>query len=399
MLCKDDIDCVIYHSPCSDGTASAAIAKHYLSQKFPDRKVQYIGIRAGSRLPADLVADNVLICDVCFRYSDMLLLSQRVKKYLVLDHHKSSKLDLQEIAEDNKIFDMERSGAMITWEYFYANQPAPLLIQHIQDRDLWRRQLPGNDDFVSWFFTLPFDLDVYISAFNDDFVQHGINVIGPAYRQHNEYFREDIIKYSDVKLTKIGDNYYFVAYVNSNILKSDIGAALLSKYPLCNFSAVYTVSDVTGFSLRSDDSRDDVSVIATVLGGGGHANASGVRINGATNVLGEVIGDSKLYDAVRENILMIDVGTRRVCLVNIESKYHTPVTQYLLQTRRTTMTNAGVFANEHAVDIVAAYDFNNGKYTATLKWQNMVLITSGECVDICEVPKIIHDCIKEILQN
>lgn len=392
MLSKDDIDCVIYHSPCADGTASAAIAKHYLSSRFPDRKVQYIGIHAGSRLPAHLIADNVLICDVCFRYSDMLLLSQRVKKYLVLDHHKSSKLDLQEIPDDNKIFDMERSGAMITWNYFYGDQPAPLLIQHIQDRDLWRRQLPGNDDFVSWFFTLPFDLDVYISAFNDDFVRHGIEVVGPAYRQHNEYFRQDIIQHSDVKLTKIGDNYYFVAYVNSNILRSDIGAALLTKYPLCNFSAVYTVSDVTGFSLRSEESRDDVSVIATVLGGGGHANSSGVRINGATNALGEIVGDSKFYDIVRENIQISGAS----CLINIESKYHSIITQYLLQTRRTGATNASVFCNGSKVNLVAAYEFNNGKYSLTLRCPNRMYIITGDCADHQELHRIIQDRIGEL---
>ena len=43
--------------------------------------------------------------------------------------------------------DDERSGAMLAWEYFHPDKPAPMLIMHIDDRDRWQFKLAGSKEF------------------------------------------------------------------------------------------------------------------------------------------------------------------------------------------------------------------------------------------------------------
>jgi nanoRNase/pAp phosphatase (c-di-AMP/oligoRNAs hydrolase) len=56
-----------------------------------------------------------------------------------------------------------------------------------------------------------------------------------------------------------------------------VGHALLDKFPGAPFAATFVIR-ADGFmqwSLRSEDSREDVSAIAKANGGGGHRNAAG----------------------------------------------------------------------------------------------------------------------------
>ena len=67
-----------------------------------------------------------------------------------------------------------------------------------------------------------------------------------------------------------------VPMVNATTLISEIGHALLIAYPKAPFVVMY--QDIPGkrvFSLRSEDSRMDVSEVAKARGGGGHRNAAG----------------------------------------------------------------------------------------------------------------------------
>ena len=51
------------------------------------------------------------------------------------------------------LFDMNRSGAMISWEYFHLERPIPDLFRYIQDRDLCHQILEEYPDYpvvASW---------------------------------------------------------------------------------------------------------------------------------------------------------------------------------------------------------------------------------------------------------
>jgi oligoribonuclease NrnB/cAMP/cGMP phosphodiesterase (DHH superfamily) len=300
MLQPDEVNVVIYHSPCTDGYGSRLCAEKYLKSKFPDRIVDYYPMTIGSPPPEGLEGKNVLICDYSYKKDILKDLLTKVNKLLIIDHHKSSEKDLLEIDDKYKIFSMDHSGAMLTWKYFYPNITTPLLIDYIQDRDIWTKKLPHTDDFAYWFYTIPYDFEVYNKYLeNDVLLLEMIKTKGIAYGELNNINVLSSIDYANVKFCKIKDSYYFIAYLNSSVLKSDIGNKIFNKFPLIDFSAVYSINDFddsTSFSLRSTNKHTDVSVISSSLGGGGHRNASGVKVDYVTNQLpSKIIDSGNLY--------------------------------------------------------------------------------------------------------
>lgn len=338
-LQPNQVDTVIYHHPCSDGTASGYIAWKYFSVYFPDKHIDYFPMQVGSLPPPNLEGKNVLICDFSFRKDVLASLLRNVNKLLIIDHHKSAEKDLKEIDDKFKLFDMGHSGAMLTWFYFFPDSEPPLMIKYVQDRDIWTKALPFSDDFTAWFYTLPLEFSEYDKYRDDKLLSDMIQLKGIPYKELNDYYIKESVNHSVPKFCKIGNKYYFVAYVNSTVCKSDVGHMLFEKYPFIDFAAVYSIndsSDTTSFSLRSTEVHADVSEIAFSLGGGGHAEASGVRIPFVTNKLpGEVYNCPKFYN----NLKLVYFG--ETCLGGNNYKivylpsyvYKKELASYLLQTK------------------------------------------------------------------
>jgi oligoribonuclease NrnB/cAMP/cGMP phosphodiesterase (DHH superfamily) len=321
MLAPQLITMVIYHSPCTDGFGSAFAAWKFFSlrQKTLDGELKKIGERVGDKIvdkvkfhptnygqkPPDVTGEYVLICDFSYPEAITRMMIQKAKGLLIIDHHKTAEKDLALIEDQYKIFDMKHSGAYLTWRYFFPTLPVPALISYIEDYDIWKKELPGHENFSAWFHTLPFDFELYDRYLDDDRFNLDLNTIGPAFRDLNQHYIEKACEHASLKSvrlktqvstptstkidsTKVEDRFYLVAYLNTTILKSEIGSRLLTKYPQIDFSVVYSVSDLgegTNFSLRSDDQHVDVSQVAKAYGGGGHRNAAGVRLSHLSNTL------------------------------------------------------------------------------------------------------------------
>jgi hypothetical protein len=55
---------------------------------------------------------------------------------------------------------MNKSGATLAWAYFHPHEPVPLFVAYVEDRDLWRKALPGSDDFFAVYSILPHEFEV-----------------------------------------------------------------------------------------------------------------------------------------------------------------------------------------------------------------------------------------------
>ena len=86
---------------------------------------------------------------------------------LVIDHHRTAMIELHDIS--NTHFDMNHSGARLSWDFFHPGHPPPKLISYIEDRDLWKWELPYSKEFSAAFDMVPFTFEDF-EKFEDDSV-------------------------------------------------------------------------------------------------------------------------------------------------------------------------------------------------------------------------------------
>jgi oligoribonuclease NrnB/cAMP/cGMP phosphodiesterase (DHH superfamily) len=116
---------ILYHADCPDGFGAA-----YAAWKHLGAQATYLPVQHGNPAP-DLRADaTVYLVDFCYPKETLLPIVAQAKQVQVIDHHASAQKDLAEIdlAQYPKlsvIFDMEKSGAVLTWEYFHPDAPVP----------------------------------------------------------------------------------------------------------------------------------------------------------------------------------------------------------------------------------------------------------------------------------
>lgn len=265
---------VLYHSNCYDGFGAAFAAW----KKFGDEGTKYIAVSYGYPPPDMPDATEIYIVDFSYPKEKILELAA-IAPLTVLDHHKTAQAELEplirtdhngppEVFNPTIVFDMDRSGALITWQYLHPGVKVPLLIQHISDRDLWTFKMPGSKEIHAALVSLPFDFKVW-----DNLDTEKLIVEGAACLRFQSQLVDNVVKKSWTG--KVGDHDH-VAIVNTASSWSEVGHELLQKYPSAPFAASFTVfENIVMWSLRSEDERVDVSAVAKKFGGGGHRNAAG----------------------------------------------------------------------------------------------------------------------------
>lgn len=357
MLRPHDIDCVIYHHPCMDGTASAMCAYRYF--KNTEKKIEYYPASHG-RSPPRLGGKNVLICDFSYSHETLLDMLKIVNKLLVIDHHKTAMEALSELPDQYKIFDMEHSGAYLTWKYFFPEEEVPKLIQLVEDRDLWKKDYLESDHLARYLFTQKYDFELYLSLLDANNLDSAL-AKGESYEELNEYYLKQLMNHATVKFMRIENKYYFVIHCECGLsmLRSDLGNKLLQKYPYADFSVTYHIKNqgITTFSLRSDDSHVDVSEVATLLHGGGHRNASGVAVNYMALYLPGVILDNGGLHSMMD-LLYFDTYYEYNVVYLMSSLHKRALGKYLLQNRTAAVLSEKATSTEAVQNCMAICKVN-----------------------------------------
>ncbi len=259
---------VLYHGNCMDGFGAAWAAWHHLRDS-----AEYIPVSYGDSLPKLNKNSKVYIIDFSFKKPIMEELIARHKQVVMLDHHKTAQEDLEGLP--GVMFDMTKSGAMLSWEHFHPEESAPKLIQHIQDHDLWQFKLPDTKALMAYLQTEPKDFDDWSSI-----------VLKLDNEQEAPYIftqGKAILKYQSNQVDLICSQAKVVeedglkcVVVNATTNWSEVGSRLLELFSEADFSKSYYDSKegFRKFSLRSRGNID-VSEIAKKYGGGGHKAASG----------------------------------------------------------------------------------------------------------------------------
>lgn len=260
----------ILHHNDPDGFGAAYAAYMALGSD----NVEYISVDYGKPRPHLEDGSNVYILDFSYPRADIDKLVERMAKVMVIDHHKSAMLDLQ--GHPNAIFDMNKSGAGLAWDYFHPNTPRPDYINYIEDADLWRFALPDSKSVKNSLYQEDLTLEAFIKGADKsiaDRIAEGIVI--QKVIDHNLQMGFDVMHTLNV------DEFTMLA-VNSCLHMSEFGNALFSKFLKehnAHFAGTYYryTPNTYKFSLRSVGDFD-VSVICKRFGGGGHKNAAGFEV-------------------------------------------------------------------------------------------------------------------------
>jgi uncharacterized protein len=270
----------IYHGNCADGFGAAWAVRHALQGEVEFHAGFY------GKEPPDVADRDVLLVDFSYKRPVLERMLEASRSLIVLDHHKTAQEDLDflpsagahgwdhagDAPKGMALFDMNRSGAGLAWDYLHPYLPRPRLIDHIEDRDLWRFKLPQTREIQAALFSYPYAFEVWDELMAMPAEQLAVEGIAIERKHH-----KDIAELVAVtKRTMTIGGYAVPAASLPYTLSSDAGN-LMAKGE--RFAACYwDTPEHRVFSLRSTADGIDVSTIAASYGGGGHKNASGFQV-------------------------------------------------------------------------------------------------------------------------
>jgi oligoribonuclease NrnB/cAMP/cGMP phosphodiesterase (DHH superfamily) len=262
----------IYHNLCSDGFGAAWVVRKALGDS-----VEFVkGIH--QQPPPDVNGMDVMLVDFSYQKDVLENMLETAASITILDHHSSAEEELSELLTSGKIkglFDMNKSGVMLAWQWFNPGQPPPKLIEHIQDRDLWQFKLEGTREIHAALSSYPYDFKVWdkLMASNN----HELEALKRDGEAIERKLQKDIKELIESGLRRMIIAGYNVPVLNaSSAYISDAGHIMSIGEP---FAACYwDHPHGRSFSLRSSEEGIDVAEVAKKYGGGGHKKAAGFTV-------------------------------------------------------------------------------------------------------------------------
>lgn len=295
------VDTIIaYHADCIDGFTAAWVTYNALTKKGSKCKLvpMYYNeesyLKLVSTISEELTSDDVwevYVVDFSLPVDMLEYLSNMFKetKVFILDHHKTAFENYGRrdevntlnttIHEADIILNNNLSGAGLCWDYFNSPDEPPVLVQFVQDYDLWRYEFGQKTRWANKYFCkqeqtilewdgLDFDCthNLYSRVFK----------IGQILQEKHDT-AVAITADKSCPISMCGEQGLAVACARE--FTSDVGHILAKKSG--TFGAMYTVDinrNEVVWSLRSNG-EFDVSAMAKKHGGGGHMNAAGFTMS------------------------------------------------------------------------------------------------------------------------
>lgn len=276
---------VIYHAGCWDGFCAAWVARKALGEC--DFHAAHYGTE-----PPDVTGRQVFILDFSYPRNVMVQIVGSAAWTCVIDHHKTAEQELRRLDEVlapdlTVVFDMEKSGGRLAWEYFWdwrfnhldvmarpfcapvRRDLAPWPVDYTEDRDLWRHALEGTEEINAALRSYPLDFELWDQLEQKD-PRSTLYYEGKVIRRTERQIVETHLRHA----RQIDMDGHQIKAVNATVLFSEIAGELAKGAP---FGACYfdRFDGKRQWSLRSDDNGLDVSLIAKAHGGGGHQHAAG----------------------------------------------------------------------------------------------------------------------------
>lgn len=352
---------VVYHAKCTDGLFAAAATQKFLDPFYKDADIKYVPMDYDES--ESFVASNAAIVAVDFSFSPnkVRALLDNNNTVTIIDHHKSAfdkliplahELDidviedidsfcenaqwtLEDLAKNSLfVFNKVHSGATLAFRILrtlsYNTQEVtsremendiPLVLQYVEDRDLWRKQLPSIDEVSAFLKSEVISISDAYSIINiietqslllnkpswlkdaiqyGEYILKGMDAITESQLESSlhcvmfsftkSYINSlspflcaaylDLAKKYGRRATLIDDNVEGIvipACSMPGMLASDACVEIM-QFTGTDLSATYNIesSGTIKWSFRSRNTgQGNAHALASVLGGGGHLNSAG----------------------------------------------------------------------------------------------------------------------------
>lgn len=263
---------IFYHGNCPDGFGGA-----YAAWKKYGDAATYVPLSRGEDELPDVAGADLIFVDFVYAKEQMDAIAARADSLIALDHHAG----VQDVTESfpGSVFDNERSGASIAWDYFHPGVPLPTLLALVEDDDLFRFALPDTRAVISYIAVKPYEFEAWdgLARTLDD-PEERIPFLAKvhAYAEYFELLAQLAVDHA--KLVEFeGYPVYFATAHPFKPMKSLVGNLLARKHG--PFSLVVAAHpEGYGVSIRGDGSVD-VAAIAQKYGGNGHRSSAGFLVS------------------------------------------------------------------------------------------------------------------------
>jgi len=264
----NDQPLVIYHAACPDGFTSAWVAASALG------KVELFEGKHGEKPPLKLaMRREVYVLDFSYARPQLESLNTVAGELTVIDHHLTAEADLKGLPYCE--FDMNRSGAGMTWDHFHPKEERPWLVDYVEDRDLWRFELPNSEEISLRIRCQPMKLDAWdalLKAGKDQALEEGRGA-----KLHLDHYVRVALR----NMYTLPDVHEGLSAACVNVSYegvSDVLHAALEQSGL-KLALAWCLTKGGELACSARSAEDvDCSVFAKSLGGGGHAQASGFSL-------------------------------------------------------------------------------------------------------------------------
>lgn len=273
---------VIYHANCADGFSAA-----WCFWKKYGTSADYVPA-VYQQDPPDVTGRDVFLVDFSYKFDVVEKMLRVANTLTLIDHHKTAIDDLRPLAEHLEMTnndgrgvnlgwfcDLNRSGATLAWDYLFPGEDRPLLLGHVEDRDLWRFKLPGTREIQALVFSHEYSFETWDKLMAADQLELlKMTAAGAAIERKHHKDVAELVGVCKRRMVIAGHDVPTASLPYT--LSSDAGHLMAQGEP---FAACYWDTDAgLSFSLRASDEGMDVSEVAKQYGGGGHKKAAGFKV-------------------------------------------------------------------------------------------------------------------------
>ncbi len=269
----------IYHAGCPDGFGAAWAAwrawgdtGRYIPRGHDD-----------AFDPRKFTDELVVFADISLRNEYLYRLSEVAGHVVILDHHVSARDNFASDPELGRVmdaeghavhFDLEHSGAVLSWQHFHPGTPPPELLLYVEDQDLWNWKLPRSDDVNACIGSHAREFEVWETLANrppQEIADEGAPIVRSQ--------RIEVVR-SLQSAHAIALGSQRIEAVNSPHNRAAIGHQLVKRAKYGRpWGLVYRMSAKRVDCSIYSEGDLDVSAIAGQHGGGGHRNAAGFNVS------------------------------------------------------------------------------------------------------------------------